>query len=339
MSTTLPASAASPSAPSGALAAAHPRLLAAARVALVANVGIVLTGGLVRITGSGLGCPDWPRCDGESFVPTAGVSDGWHAAIEFGNRLLTFAVLATALGVLWELRRARHARPVPAVVTRLAWMLPIGVVVQALIGGVTVLTGLHWWTVSVHFMASMVLIGVAVVLVDLVRTDAADPSAVAPASRGIGRAATAVTGVAFLVLLLGTFVTAAGPHGGDATTPRLGIDLRVLAIAHADGVWLLLGLTVATLLVARHAAEARTARALTVLLAISVAQGGVGYLQYALGIPEGLVSLHLLGATLVWIAAMRVLVAARRPLVGRLATGSGAGAGAPAGARTGASPA
>ena len=312
MSTTLPASAASSAAPAGPLAAAHPRLLAAARVALAANIGIVLTGGLVRITGSGLGCPDWPRCDGDSFVPTTGISEGWHAAIEFGNRLLTFAVLATALGVLWELRRAR---PVPPVVTRLAWVLPVGVLVQALIGGVTVLTGLHWWTVSVHFMASMVLIGVAAVLVDLVRSDPSDADDVAPVSRGLRRAATAVTGVAFLVLLLGTFVTAAGPHGGDATAPRLGIDLRLLAIAHADGVWLLLGLTVATLLVARQADAPRLARALAVLLAVSVAQGGVGYLQYALGIPEGLVSLHLLGATMVWLMAMRVVIAARRPLV------------------------
>ncbi len=319
MATTLPASAASPRA--GALATAHPRLLAAARVALVANVGIVLTGGLVRITGSGLGCPDWPRCDGTSFVPTGGVSEGWHAAIEFGNRLLTFAVLATALGVIWELRRAR---PHPQVVGRLAWVLPVGVLVQALIGGVTVLTGLHWWTVSVHFMASMVLIGAAVVLVDLVRTDPTDPAALMPAPRGLGRAATAVTAVAFLVLLLGTFVTAAGPHGGDATAPRLGLDLRLLAIAHADGVWLLLGLTVATVLVARSVGEARLARALGVLLAVSLAQGGVGYLQYWLGIPASLVSLHLLGATLVWIAAMRVLVAARRPLVAGLAEGGGA---------------
>ena len=318
MTTTLPASAASPAPAAGPLSAAHPRLLTAARVALAANVGIVLTGGLVRITGSGLGCPDWPRCDGDSFVPTAGVSDGWHAAIEFGNRLLTFAVLAAALGVLWELRRAARTGPVPRVVTRTAWVLPVGVLVQALIGGVTVLTGLHWWTVSVHFMASMVLIGVAVVLVDLVRTDASDPAEVEPAPRGPARAGTAVTGVAFVVLLLGTFVTAAGPHGGDAAAPRLPVDLRLLAIAHADGVWLLLGLTVATLLVARHAGQPRLARALTVLLGISVAQGGVGYLQYALGIPEGLVSLHLLGATLVWIAAMRVLVAARRPFVARL---------------------
>jgi cytochrome c oxidase assembly protein subunit 15 len=319
MSTTLPESAASPDggrALLGALAARHARLLTAARVALVANVGIVLTGGLVRITGSGLGCPDWPRCDGSSFVPVAGVSDGWHAAIEFGNRLLTFAVLATALGVLWELRRARS---VPAVVARVAWALPAGVVAQALIGGVTVLTGLHWWTVSVHFLASMVLIGVAVVLVDLIRTDPGDPADLAPAPPGLRRAATAVTGVAFVVLVLGTLVTAAGPHGGDAAAPRLGIDLRLLAIAHADGVWLLLGLTVATLLVARHAGEARLARAVGVLLAVSLAQGGVGYLQYWLGIPAGLVSLHLLGATLVWVAAMRVAVAARRPLTAGLA--------------------
>jgi heme a synthase len=286
---------------------ASPRLVRSAVAALVANMGIVVTGGLVRITGSGLGCAEWPRCEPGSFTPTAGIVGNWHAAIEFGNRLLTFAVLTTVLWLVWEVRRSRT--PLPRLVRTGAWGLVGGVVAQALIGGVTVLTGLHWWTVSVHFLASMVLIGVAVAVLHALRADAADRRAVV----GLRHASTAIAVVGFLVLLLGTFVTAAGPHGGDVDAPRIGIDIRLLAIAHADGVWLLLGLIVATLLAARHLEEPRLARALRILLLVSLAQGGVGYLQYWLGIPRELVSLHVVGATLVWLAVARVWVIAHRP--------------------------
>jgi heme a synthase len=286
---------------------ASPRLVRSAVAALVANMGIVVTGGLVRITGSGLGCAEWPRCEPGSFTPTAGIVGNWHAAIEFGNRLLTFAVLTTVLWLVWEVRRSRT--PLPRLVRTGAWGLVGGVVAQALIGGVTVLTGLHWWTVSVHFLTSMVLIGVAVAVLHALRADAADRRAVV----GLRHASTAIAVVGFLVLLLGTFVTAAGPHGGDVDAPRIGIDIRLLAIAHADGVWLLLGLIVATLLAARHLEEPRLARALRILLLVSLAQGGVGYLQYWLGIPRELVSLHVVGATLVWLAVARVWVIAHRP--------------------------
>jgi heme a synthase len=295
-----------PAVTSAVLADQHPRLLRAARAALVANIGIVITGGLVRITGSGLGCAEWPRCTEDSFVPVGGADAGWHAAIEFGNRLLTFAVLATTIALVLEVRRAR---PVPRMVTRLALLLPVGVVTQAVIGGVTVLTGLQWWTVSIHFLASMLLILVAVMLLGLIRTPSEAPRTVA----GLRHAVSAVTAVAFLVLIVGTLVTAAGPHGGDASAPRIGIDIRLLAIAHADGVWLLLGLTIATLFAARQSGHPELVRALTGLLMISLAQGGVGYLQYWLGIPRELVSLHVVGATLVWLAAARLWVVAHRP--------------------------
>jgi hypothetical protein len=129
-------------------------------------------------------------------------------------------------------------------VRRIAWLLPLGVLVQAVIGGITVLTGLRWWTVSVHFLASMVLIALAVAAVHALRADPSEPAA----PRGLQHATTAIARSAFAVLLLGTFVTAAGPHGGDVNAPRIGIDIRLLAIAHADGVWLLLGTIVATLL-------------------------------------------------------------------------------------------
>jgi heme a synthase len=295
-----------PTVTSQAFADAHPRLLRAARAALIANIGIVITGGLVRITGSGLGCAEWPRCTEDSFVPVMGADAGWHAAIEFGNRLLTFAVLAATLAVLLEVRRAR---PVSRFVQWLAWILPAGVAAQAIIGGITVLTGLQWWTVSVHFLASMLLILSAVMLLGAIRTPAEAPRT----ATGLRHAVTAVTVAAFVVLILGTLVTAAGPHGGDADAPRIGIDIRLLAIAHADGVWLLLGLTVASLFAARQFGHPELVRAIAVLLGISIAQGGVGYLQYWLGIPRELVSLHVLGATLVWLAAARLWVVAHRP--------------------------
>jgi heme a synthase len=287
------------------LAVQHPRLERAALAALAANVGIVFTGGLVRVTGSGLGCAEWPRCEPDSFVPTFGVDAGWHAAIEFGNRLLTFVVLAATLAVLYELRRSGvRIRST----SRLAWSLAGGVVLQALIGGVTVLTGLRWWSVSVHFLVSMALIAAAVALLHILRT----APGTAPAPAGLRTAVSVLAAVAFTVLILGTFVTAAGPHGGDPDAARIGIDIRLLAIAHADGVWLLLGLTVGSLLFARSLTQPALARALAVLLTISVAQGGIGYLQYWLGIPPTLVSLHIIGATFVWLAVARTWMSAHQ---------------------------
>jgi heme a synthase len=299
MASTLPPDAAS-------LRPAPPRLLRAGYAALATNVGIVITGGVVRVSGSGLGCAEWPRCEPSSFVPTQGVLGDLHAAIEFGNRLLTFVVLAATL---WFLREVRRHDGLPRLVRRIAWLLPLGVLVQAVIGGITVLTGLRWWTVSVHFLASMVLIALAVAAVHALRADPSEPAA----PRGLQHATTAIGAIAFAVLLLGTFVTAAGPHGGDVDAPRIGVDIRLLAIAHADGVWLLLGTIVATLLLARHLAHPRLTRALSVLLLVSLAQGGVGYLQYWLGIPRELVSLHIVGALLVWLAVSRVWVVAHRP--------------------------
>ena len=308
MTTTLPE-------PLGTVHERPKRLLRAGYAALATNVGIVITGGVVRVTGSGLGCAEWPQCEPRSFTPTVDVFEDLHAAIEFGNRLLTFAVLAASLWFLAEVRR----RPdLPTVVRRVAWILPLGVLVQALIGGITVLTGLHWWTVSLHFLASMVLVALAVAAVMGIRDDRQG----APAPTGLRHATTAVASIAFLVLILGTFVTAAGPHGGDASAPRIGIYIGTLAIAHAHGVWMLLGTSIVTLLVARQLGQPRLARALGALIAISLAQGGIGYLQYWLGIPAELVSLHIIGASLVWLATTRTWVVAHRPDLDRTSEGA-----------------
>jgi heme a synthase len=295
---------------SGTAAAGRSRnLLRAGYAALITNVGIVVTGGVVRVSGSGLGCAEWPRCEPDSFTPSAHPLEDLHAGIEFGNRLLTFVVLGATLWFLWEVRRSSG---LVTVVRRVAWILPLGVLAQAVIGGITVLTGLQWYTVSIHFLASMVLIALAVAGVHALRSDPDEPRAPA----GLRHAATTIATIAFLVLILGTFVTAAGPHGGDLDAPRIPISIGTLAIAHAHGVWMLLGTSIVTLLIARQMGQPRIARSIAVLIAISLAQGGIGYLQYWLGIPAELVSLHIVGASLVWLATARLWVVAHRPDLG-----------------------
>jgi heme a synthase len=291
------------------------RLRRFALAAVVTNIAIVFTGGIVRVTGSGLGCPDWPRCDGARLTPSLGAEgQGWHELIEFGNRLLTFVVLAAAVAVFVQVRRTR---PHPPLVEAMAWALPLGVLAQALLGGITVLTGLSPYTVAAHFLLSMVLIAAAVVLYERVKVPrtagAADPDA-SPADlpgRGLQFATTALLVVAAVVLVLGTVVTGAGPHGGDVTAPRFGVDIRTMAIAHADAVWALVGLTIALVAVTWRAGPPPLRRALRVLLAVELAQGALGYTQYALGIPAWLVAGHILGAALLWAAAVTVWIRAR----------------------------
>ncbi|MEX2562054.1 MAG: COX15/CtaA family protein [Nitriliruptoraceae bacterium] len=276
------------------------RLRQAALATIVVNIGIVFTGGLVRVTGSGLGCPEWPTCDGQNLVPVPGGEHaGWQAAIEFGNRLLTFVVLAAVVAVWIQVRRTR---PHPRQVEFLAWFLPAGVAFQAILGGITVLTGLHPLTVAGHFLASMALIFAAVLLHERVTR----PSPPEPVGTGLRHATTALATVALAVMVLGTIVTGAGPHGGDVTAPRLPVDIRMAALAHADAVWLLVGLTVALVVVTWRHPSRRLRVALRVLLAIEIVQGGIGYAQYALGIPNTLVALHIIGAALMWTAASAV---------------------------------
>lgn len=325
------------------------RLRRFALAAVLTNALIVVTGGTVRITGSGLGCPTWPSCTDESFVPrTDSEHAGWQMAIEYGNRLLTFVVLVAVGLLVWQLYRTR---PHPRGLLRVAWLLPIGVVGQALVGGVVVLTGLSPYTVMTHFLLSMVLLFAAVAVHEIVRRRSFEPDTnpeAAPAAEtrsvadadgaasastrrdpsstpavssapgaGVRHLTTAVVVVAFLVLIAGTVTTGAGPHGGDASAPRLPLDIRAIALAHADLVWLLVGLTVALVVVSwsgpRHLAVAARA-----LLGFELFQGVIGYSQYALGVPEALVVVHVVGAVLVWTAASSVWIRAR-PGLGRVA--------------------
>jgi heme a synthase len=284
------------------------RLRRFALAALVTNVAIVFTGGVVRVTGSGLGCPDWPRCDGANLTPTLGAEgQGWHELIEFGNRLLTFVVLAAAVAVFLQVRRTR---PHPPLVEAMAWALPLGVLAQALLGGITVLTGLSPYTVAAHFLLSMALIAAAVVLYERVKAPSS-PAGTDPPGRGLQLATTALLVVGAVVLVLGTIVTGAGPHGGDVTAPRFGVDIRTMAIAHADAVWALVGLTVALVAVTWRSGPPSLRRAIRILFVIELAQGALGYTQYALGIPAWLVAGHILGAALMWTAAVTVWIRAR----------------------------
>ena len=294
------------------------RLRRFALAAIITNIGIVITGGAVRITGSGLGCPTWPRCDEDSFIPRAGGEHTtWQTAIEFGNRLLTFVVLGAAIAVFVQVRRTRpHTRTVEV----LTWGLPIGILAQVVLGGITVLTGLSPYTVAAHFLVSMVLISIAVALHERVRPTDGHP----PASTGIRHATTALAVVGFIVLILGTITTGAGPHGGDLAAPRFGIDIRLIAIAHADAVWMLVGLTVGLVAVTWRSGPPRLRSALRILLVVELLQGAIGYTQYALGVPQLLVGLHIVGAAVMWAVLSAAWIRAR-PVPTAMADADGTG--------------
>ncbi|MGH4013332.1 MAG: COX15/CtaA family protein [Pseudonocardiaceae bacterium] len=269
---------------------------ATAIAAVITQGGIAVTGSVVRVTGSGLGCPTWPQCFPGSLVPEphpeiATVTQ-W---VEFSNRLLTGLVGLVGLACLVV---ALLVRPRRRRLVLLAAAMPVGVAVQAVLGGVLVLTGLAWWTVAVHFLLSMVLVWLAVLLVAAFTEGDAPPRWYVPgALRGLLR--TAVTLLA-LLLAAGTLVTAAGPHAGDAATPRLGVAIPILAQLHADLLFaflgLLAGLGFALLAVG---VPAHTWRRYAMLVSVVVAQGTLGVVQYATGVPEVLVALHVLGAALV----------------------------------------
>lgn len=279
------------------------RLPALAVASLVVNVLIVLTGGVVRLTGSGLGCPTWPRCTEESFTPHGAMD--LHAAIEFGNRMVTFLIAAVAIATFVAAWRSRRTP-----VVRLALVLALGVPAQALIGGVTVLTDLNPWIVAFHLLVSMAMICVAVVLVRRVKEPDTDPLPTVP--EGVRWLTWAVFVVGWVVLYLGTVVTGSGPHAGDVDAPRNGLDPRSLSQLHTDFVFLLLGLSVALVLVLRSTDAPRRLRdAATALLVVELAQGGIGFVQYFTGLPVVLVTLHLLGAALTAAAMTWVLVGTR----------------------------
>ena len=271
------------------------RIIAAA--VILTQGGIAVTGAIVRVTASGLGCPTWPQCFPGSFTPVPHPEvPGIHQAVEFGNRLLTFLVVLTAAAAVIAVVRARRRREV----LFYAWLMPASTVVQAVIGGITVLTGLLWWTVAIHLLASMTMVWLAVLLyVKIGQPDAGSYVACVPAPL---RRLAALSAVALAaVLVTGTMVTGAGPHAGDKSldrpVPRLQIEITTLVHMHSSLLVAYLSLVIGLgfgLLAVRAPRDVRTR--LAVLVVLVAAQGLLGTIQFFTGVPAALVALHVAGA-------------------------------------------
>ncbi|MEW2147646.1 COX15/CtaA family protein [Streptomyces albidoflavus] len=276
----------------------------AALTALVMAVVIVVTGGAVRLTGSGLGCPTWPKCTEDSLTSTREM--GLHGAIEFGNRMLTY-VLCAAVG--WAIIAARSAKPRRRALTRLGWAQFWVVMGNAILGGIVVLVGLNPYTVAAHFLLSTALIALATVMWQ--RTREGDEPARPLVGKPLRQLVQVMVGVTALLIAVGTVVTGAGPHAGDSSdVPRMPLDWEMVSRVHAVLAWVVVALAFALWFVLKAVDApagplARTREFFVILLL----QGAIGYVQYLTDLPEILVGLHMLGSCLVWIGVVRLLLA------------------------------
>lgn len=266
---------------------------------------LVITGGAVRLTGSGLGCPTWPECTPGSYLPVEGQAEGaLHAWIEFGNRLLTFALLFAALATFIAVLRGKRRD-----LRFLAATQILGIFGQGLLGGITVLTDLNPLAVASHFLLSTVLIAAATSLHSRrhqpqVRTSSTQVR--------ISRISLVHVTLTFIAIAIGTLVTGSGPHAGDLDAPRLDFAITTITRFHSASVWLL----IATTIYFYFSPDLRyeTKRWIQIFFVLTLLQGALGYLQYFLGVPIGLVAVHLLGSVLIWIAAWRIrLSVVRKP--------------------------
>ncbi|KUL66005.1 heme A synthase [Streptomyces albidoflavus] len=278
----------------------------AALTALVMAVVIVVTGGAVRLTGSGLGCPTWPKCTEDSLTSTREM--GLHGAIEFGNRMLTY-VLCAAVG--WAIIAARSAKPRRRALTRLGWAQFWVVMGNAILGGIVVLVGLNPYTVAAHFLLSTALIALATVMWQ--RTREGDEPARPLVGKPLRQLVQVMVAVTALLIAVGTVVTGAGPHAGDSSdVPRMPLDWEMVSRVHAVLAWVVVALAFALWFVLKAVDApagplARTREFFVILLL----QGAIGYVQYLTDLPEILVGLHMLGSCLVWIGVVRLLLALR----------------------------
>jgi cytochrome c oxidase assembly protein subunit 15 len=270
------------------------------------SVVIVVTGGAVRLPGSGLGCPTWPKCTADSLTTTSAM--GVHGVIEFGNRMLTY-VLCGAVG--WAIIAARSQKPCRRGLTRLGWAQFWVVMGNAVLGGIVVLVGLNPYTVAAHFLLSTALIAVATLMWQ--RTREGDGAPRPLVGRAVLQLVTVLVVVTVLLIAVGTVVTGSGPHAGDSSdVARMPLDWEDIGKLHAVLAWIAVTLTFA-LWFALKAIDApgaplhRTRELFVVLLA----QGVIGYVQYFTDLPEVLVGAHMLGSCLVWIATLRVLLSLR----------------------------
>lgn len=266
------------------------RLRWLAIASMVANAALIITGGLVRLTKSGLGCPTWPKC-AESYLPDEAL--GIHGIIEFGNRMLTFVLVALALATWLVARRVAH--PQRELMSRIAFGVGLGIIAQALIGGVTVLTKVNPWVVGLHLVVSLVLVGLCAWLVHL-----SGPHTVEADLPLWGRrAGIAAVAVGFVAMCMGTIVTGAGPNSGDDAARRNGIELMVAAKAHAWAIWVFVALTIAAVVLLRRHRAGKFALA---LLVVELLQGFNGYWQYFHDLDWQMVLFHMVGVAVTSIA-------------------------------------
>jgi cytochrome c oxidase assembly protein subunit 15 len=270
-----------------------------ALASLVANIGIIVTGAAVRLTKSGLGCPTWPRCTDDSYTTTPEM--GINGVIEFGNRLLTFVLVAIAVAcVLGALARRRRS------LVRISIAVALGIPGQGVIGGITVLTDLNPWVVGLHFILSIALVAGAYALWR--RTGEGDGDRVLLVPAPLRQLALVTTAASLAVIAAGVVVTGSGPHSGDQGAKRNGLDPAQISQVHADLVFLLIGLTVALWFALRAVgAPAAAIRAAAVLFWVEMAQGLIGFVQYFTQLPVLLVGAHMLGSGLVWTSTLAVL--------------------------------
>ena len=278
-------------------------------LSLIGQIVLVVTGGAVRLTASGLGCPTWPRCTEASLATTPEM--GFHGIIEFGNRLLTFALAAVAvmmLVYLWNLRKERRD------LFLLALGLLASIPAQAVIGGITVLTQLNPWVVGLHFLVSMALVVLATLLVNRAYGRTGKVRTVQlPALPGAARPVmTAVAFFSAVAVCLGVVVTGAGPHAGDANAPRNDLDWDLFAHIHAVPAYLVTaGALFGVFLVVRGRIPGPFRSAVFMLLGVTVLQAVIGFTQYYNGIPALLVGAHMLAAALLMSAATNAADLAR----------------------------
>lgn len=278
----------------------------AALSAVLMTVVIVVTGGAVRLTGSGLGCPTWPKCTDQSLTATSEM--GFHGAIEFGNRMLTY-VLCAAVG--WAIIAARSQKPWRRTLTRLGWAQFWIVMGNAVLGGIVVLVGLNPYTVAAHFILTTALLTVAVLMWQRTREGDSEPRPLV--GKSIKQLVWFLVVAAGLLIAVGTVVTGAGPHAGDSSeVDRMPLDWETVSKAHAVLAWIVVTLTFALwfVLKAVDAPKGPLHRTRDLFL-ILLAQGVIGYVQYFMDLPEILVGLHMLGSALVWIGVLRVLLSLR----------------------------
>ena len=271
---------------------------------VIAQVGIVITGGIVRVTASGLGCPTWPECVDGSIAPTSEQTESWHKYVEFGNRLLTFVLLIVAILVILAIRSAKLNR---RDLTLLSYGTLAGIFAQAILGGITVLTKLHPLTVAAHFIVSIGLITVAYNL--YWRSNETGYKTFTLTTPELFRKGTQLhTAIALAVIVVGTLVTGSGPHAGDSgDVERLPLDPRNITWLHADLVFLYIGLTIGLYVAARALnLSANIANAVKLVLLVSAAQGLIGYVQYFTGLPWVLVALHIAGSCALWLVTLRL---------------------------------